>query len=227
MLCHECQAQFIAYLNQTMTAPERADLERHLDDCGDCRARLSRERSFLHALKQAAPVPEPSQGFEARVLAAAIPGQRRQSWSSPWVGAAVAAALILGVVLGAGLFASAPRTPVVTSNETSGPAASGVSEAPTAPMLRTVKLAFSSHDALDNVTLTLDLPKNVELARFPGRQTLSWKVDLKAGDNVLALPIRVLFPGSGDLVAHLDDGVRQKTFRVRLPDSDPARSPSS
>ena len=71
--------------------------------------------------------------------------------------------------------------------------------------------------AMDNVTLTLELPPNAELAPFPGRQTISWTVDLKQGDNVLALPINVLFPGSGKLVAHLDDGTRRKTFSTAIP----------
>ncbi len=223
MLCHECQPQLIAYLNETLSPGERADVMQHLDGCGRCRARLSGERAIQQALRQIAPVPGPSAGFEQRTLAAATQGRRRRRPVSPWVGAAVAAALVLGVVLGAGLFSGNSRAPEVVSD----PAASGGREAASGSIVRTVKLAFSSHDALDNVTLTLDLPKNVELARFPGRQRLSWQVDLKAGDNVLALPIRVLFPGSGELVAHLDDGVRQKTFRVRLPDSDPVGRPSS
>lgn len=223
MICHECQTQLIEYLNETLTSRERADVAQHLENCEICCARLSRERAMQPALKQVAPVPAPSEGFEARTLAAATRGDHLRSRVSPRVGAAIAAALVLGVVLGAGLFSGASRPPVVATDATS----SSVTGSTKAPVLKTVRLAFSSRDTLDNVTLTLDLPSNIELARFPGRQRLSWKIDLKAGDNILALPVRVLFAGSGELVAHLDDGMRQKTFRVRLSGTDPVEKPSS
>lgn len=85
------------------------------------------------------------------------------------------------------------------------------------PEVRQVRLAFSSAEPLENVRLTLELPDNVELEPFPGRHSLSWHVDLDAGDNVLTLPLRVLYPAEAELVARLDDGNRQKTFRTSIP----------
>ena len=86
-----------------------------------------------------------------------------------------------------------------------------------APVEQTVRLAFHSGQRLEGVTLTLELPPNVELAHWPGQHRLSWQVDLEAGDNVLALPLKVLFPGSGELVARLNLGQQHKSFRVEIP----------
>lgn len=85
------------------------------------------------------------------------------------------------------------------------------------PVEQTVKLAFRSGQALDNVTLTLELPPNVELSPWPGRQELSWQISLDAGENVVSLPLKVLFPGRGELVARLNTGEQQKSFRVEIP----------
>ena len=96
-------------------------------------------------------------------------------------------------------------------------------------MARNVRLAFSSREALDGVTLTVELPPHVEVASYPGHQKLSWKVDLDKGENVVNLPLNILFSGEGDLVAHLDDGRRTKTFRTSLDRAEgkAAQEPSS
>lgn len=223
MSCRECRTQLVAYLNKTLPAREQAAVTQHLEDCEHCRGQFAREQAIRQALQQEAPIPAPTAGFEQRVLSAATHGRHRGFSVSLWVGAAVAAALVLGVVLGAGLFSGASREPSVAVQPVPSDPVKPLSE----DILQTVRLAFSSHSALDNVMLTLELPQNVELAKFPGRQRLSWKVDLKAGENVLSLPIRVLFPGQGELVAHLESGAGQKTFRVRLPGTDSSGGPSS
>ena len=69
----------------------------------------------------------------------------------------------------------------------------------------------------------------MEVASYPGHQKLSWKVDLDKGENVVNLPLNILFSGEGDLVAHLDDGRRTKTFRTSLDRAEgkAAQEPSS
>ena len=60
-------------------------------------------------------------------------------------------------------------------------------------------------------------------------RTWRWKVDLDKGENVVNLPLNILFSGEGDLVAHLDDGRRTKTFRTSLDRAEgkAAQEPSS
>ena len=81
-----------------------------------------------------------------------------------------------------------------------------------------VRLAFTAGEPLDDVTLTLNLPPHVEIAGLPGQHQVRWQVSLEQGDNVLALPLRIMFPGDGELVAELDAEGRQKVFRATIPD---------
>jgi hypothetical protein len=143
---------------------------------------------------------------------------RRHLLSLPVVGGAVAAALALGIAVGIGL---QPETTQFTASE----AASGTTSETTNVMAgnepvqshsRTVRFAFNAAEPLENVTLTVELPAHVEMADYPGHQKLSWNVSLDQGENIVKLPLNILFPGEGELVARLDDGEREKTFRTRL-----------
>ncbi len=198
-------------------------LERHLAGCPLCARRLRWHQCITDELANQARVPEPSADFEARVLVAATgrvhPNARRR-WLAPVAGSAVAAALVLGLVLGTGTWTGAPRQ-----------ASDDERAVPPVPREQTVRLAFTSGSELDNVSLTLELPAHVELARFPGHQTLTWQVDLKPGDNVIALPLRIAYPEAGEIVARLDDGRNTRTFRAAIPSigksEESERGPSS
>lgn len=238
MSCRECQANLVPYIMNELTAEQGSRVEEHVAECHRCAARLARETTLKAALVAGQRIPEPSPGFEARVLAAAriegAGGGSQRAWSTPVVGGAIAAALALGIALGVGLKSGSgtddggvpiadtggESQSVATRADVPQPAVEDSGETVLVNQdaaIQTVRLAFSSREALNNVTLTLELPPNVELATYPGHQQLSWKVDLQAGENVLALPLKVLFPGAGELVAHLDDGHRQKTFRASIP----------
>jgi hypothetical protein len=80
--------------------------------------------------------------------------------------------------------------------------------------VQTMRLAFDSGEALENVNLTIELPPHAELASFPGERRISWEVDLDKGENLLALPVRTLFPGEGELVARIRHGDRERVFRA-------------
>lgn len=223
MSCREYRELLVPYLLNELSADQAARMEQHVADCARCATGLANEKALQSTFADRYAIPDPSPDFETRVLAAA--GARangksvRRGWSTPVVGGALAAALALGIALGVGLKpgADTPQPAVATSQSEVSEPSVNASPVASEPVIRTVRLAFSSGQPLENVTLTLELPANVELATFPGRQQLSWKVDLEQGENVLALPLRVLFPGTGDLVAHIDDGQRQKTFRAAIP----------
>ncbi len=218
MSCRECRDRIAPLIMNELSAEQAAIVEQHAAECVHCAAILADERELQSALADRLSIPDPSPDFETRIMAAARSGDSmRGGWSTPIVGGAIAAALALGIALGVGLKPGdePPRVDMATTTATPGQATpeSTVYE----PVVQTVRLAFSSGKPLQDVTLTLELPANVELASFPGRHQLSWQVDLEQGENVLALPLRVLFPGAGDLVAHIDDGQRQKTFRAVIP----------
>ena len=219
MSCNEIRVDLPAYIKNELSAPARDRVQAHVAACPSCSEWLASERALNQALQRQFSVPEPSPDFHNRVLSSArTAANTRPGWSHGALGGAIAAALALGIGLGF-LFQSGGVNdnagPVVASPENSvEKSAEGIA----APVEKTVRLAFRSGEALDNVTLTLELPPNVELTSWPGHHQLSWQVSLDAGENVLSLPLKLLFPGSGELVARLDTGERQKTFRAPIPE---------
>jgi len=212
MSCREIRVSLVAYLNNELPAQRRDEVADHLSVCAACSRALEAERLLGEKLQVRQRIPDPSRGFESRVLSAATTEPARQGrWSHRVLGGAIAAAMALGVSLGVILNKeSLPESQQLASQQAAEPA---VFE----PVEQTVKLAFRSGKALDDVTLTLELPPNVELSPWPGRQELSWQISLDAGENVVSLPLRVLFPGRGELVARLNTGEQQKSFRVEIP----------
>ncbi|MBD3639737.1 MAG: zf-HC2 domain-containing protein, partial [Marinobacter sp.] len=205
MSCREIRVSLVAYLNNELPAQHREQVAEHVATCASCSRALEAERLLGEKLQVRQRIPEPSREFESRVLSAATGPTRHGRWSHRVLGGAIAAALALGVSLGVILNKGAsPEPQQLASQQVSEPV---VFE----PVEQTVKLAFRSGQALDNVTLTLELPPNVELSPWPGRQELSWQISLDAGENVVSLPLKVLFPGRGELVARLNTGEQQKS----------------
>lgn len=214
MSCSTYRKNLRPWLYGELSEAEAETVEKHVAHCYPCARIVESESAVLGALRSGYSVPEPSADFESRVLAAATRGSsdtgRRRSLSVPVAGGAIAAALALGIALGVGL---QPDAPSGTSFETTNAMAD--SEA-VQNNRHTVRFAFNAAEAMDNVTLTVELPPHVEMSDYPGHQKLSWNVNLDQGENIVKLPLNVLFPGEGELVARLDDGEREKTFRAPL-----------
>ncbi|PXX88994.1 anti-sigma factor [Marinobacter vulgaris] len=221
MLCNECKNSLGSWVRSELSAAQASRVERHLAACNDCSIAAHNEEAISDAVCHSQSVPGPSPGFEERVLAAATEKAGRDrsgfsghGWSTPVAGGAIAAALVIGIALGFGWKTeTGPETDLALSG--SDQAGGGATAAVALPV-RNVRLAFSTREALEGVTLTVELPPHVEVSRYPGHQKLSWKVDLDKGENVVNLPLNILFPGEGELIAHLDDGRRTQTFRTSL-----------
>jgi hypothetical protein len=219
MSCNEIRVNLPAYIRNELSTAEHDRVARHLIACEECNDVLALEYVLSEALKERFVIPAPPPDFHKRVFAAARGNtDTHAGWSHPVLGGAIAAALAVGIGLGVllqpGGVIEDPTSRVVSSD-----AIAEKPEQPVAvPVDRTVRLAFRSGEALENVTLTLELPSHVELASWPGHHQLSWQVSLDAGENVLSLPLKLLFPGAGELVARLDAGDRQKTFRAPIPE---------
>ncbi|WP_420389906.1 anti-sigma factor family protein [Marinobacter sp.] len=220
MTCRQFHREVDSLVRGDLPLHEQEALQAHASACASC-SELWEDEQRLQEGIMAQVVPEPDDDFESRVRAIALAGGTSQNSTlrktSVWA-SSIAAVLALGIFIGMQV---GPADTGMSGNDiadaTGQTATESASEPGTETALKTVRLAFNSRRAMENVTLTLELPPNAELAPFPGRQTISWTVDLKQGDNVLALPINVLFPGSGKLVAHLDDGTRRKTFSTAIP----------
>ncbi|NMT63335.1 zf-HC2 domain-containing protein [Marinobacter orientalis] len=221
MLCNECKNSLGSWVRSELSAAQASRIEGHLAVCKDCAVVARNEQAVFDSLLHSQTLPPPSSGFEERVLAAATGkdrqarnGSRGYGWSTPVAGGAIAAALVVGIALGFGWKPEPGPGTDLAFSKAEGPASDATLVAE--PVARNVRLAFSSREALEGVTLTVELPPHVEVSSYPGHQKLSWKVDLDKGENIVNLPLNILFSGDGELVAHLDDGGRTKTFRTRL-----------
>ena len=223
MSCSTYRKNLRPWLRGELPEGESVAVQKHVASCYPCARIVENESIIYGALKELHKAPEPSDDFESRVLAAATGRStamgRRRSFSFPVAGGAVAAALALGIALGVGLQSEPGSGRDMQTVE------APVDSDPAVNNLQTVRFAFNAAEALDNVTLTVELPAHVEMADYPGHQKLSWNVSLEQGENIVKLPLNVLFPGEGELVASLDDGERKKTFRTRLSRQDESSLP--
>jgi anti-sigma factor RsiW len=123
MRCDEVQALLIEVADGALAGALPPEVERHLTDCGACRAEAAALRELLRTVAQD-PVPEPPApywtasreemarrlGLRQRAARPARPFPVR-TWA--WAGAAAALLLVVGVTLlaGRGLFPFAPSGP--------------------------------------------------------------------------------------------------------------------
>ena len=166
------------------------------------------EQELLDMLKEY-PVPEAEAGFYDRALIRAVhKGSRRQRnrWMLAGFGSAIAAGLAIWVIT-----AMLMTTPQLPDAE---PTIPGVTIA--MQQEHTVRLVFSSAQALDSATLTVSLPDGIELAGFPGQQEITWQTSLQEGKNLLPLTLIALTPAGGELLARLEHKDRNRTFRLRV-----------
>jgi hypothetical protein len=131
-------------------------------------------------------------------------GKRRlPHWAVGAFAAACAASVLTIALIGpfpaAPLGDSSPDFPVV---------------AMTVDQPRTINLVFASNSALEDVSLLVELPEGVELAGYAGRREVLWRTSMQAGKNVLPLDLVARESASGEIVARLQHGDRERIFRV-------------
>lgn len=208
MSCRKIRSQLPDYVRMLLPEVQSREVQVHLEACSDCRRNCRIESALMAEMADRYEVEPPGADFETRVFHH-LPASGGRGVHVVW-GGAVAAALALGLFLGQVNLWEHPEPPASERGV-------AVSEPVLAPVERTVRLAFTAGEALDDVTLTLSLPPHVELTGLPGQHQVRWQVSLEQGDNVLSLPLRILFPGTGELVAELDAEGRQKVFRAPIP----------
>lgn len=212
----ECDTLIIdAYLDGELSGLQARALEAHLEQCARCQSQLLLERRWRASLSSLSAPSLSSEAAEQLLASAHARHQQNTFHSGPWLGgAALAACLALGLALGV-------YWPGSGQNQTDQMASENhpdeVAPAPLDERVRTMRLAFNADKPMKGVTLTLELPPHAELERYPGQEQLSWVVDLDAGENVLALPMRVLYPDDGEVIARISHGDQQSTFTAPIP----------
>lgn len=202
MNCNELRQRLDDYLDASLEAGAVRDVEAHLSTCPSCSEHVRVERLLRERLHEL-PAPPPPRGFSRRVLGAAR-GARPAPVQVPparlaW---ALAASILVTVVAGAVVYDLRHQPGQAVVRVQSG-------------AVQRVQLVFNSPSALSGVTMHVGLPDGVELAEYPGVRELTWQADLKAGPNLLALPVIVRGAG-GTVLASVTFGGESKRFSVQV-----------
>jgi len=182
-----------------------AAIDRHLAYCASCRQSYARERQLRTALR-GLPVVGPTPGFFDQALKVAEIQHRRhhRHWLRLGFGGGLAAGLALWLVTG------------WLASEQPGGDHRLAEITVTANQVHTINLAINARHELHHARLTISLPAGMELTGFPGRHKLSWHTDLKAGNNLLQLPLIAHGVAGGVLIARIEHQNQNETLEINM-----------
>jgi len=207
MNCQQVQKQLDDYLDGGLGLMEEADIHLHLDTCGDCRQQLQQAKVLIDGLKRVQ-VPAMRSGFAQKAVSHAASQVKQRRHRNGFV-AGFSSALVAGFALLVVITGILPGGQNIDPNVMPEVAISIV-----AP--QTVNLAFDVDYAMDDATLSIDLPGNIEVVGFPGESRLSWRTSLTQGRNILPLPLIGTGSAGGGIVATLEQGGKKKTLYIRV-----------
>ncbi|MEX1033783.1 MAG: hypothetical protein WDZ30_10530 [Cellvibrionaceae bacterium] len=222
MQCADIKSQLEA-LQEGRPQPDA--IAAHLQRCAGCREYAGDLR--LQRLLRTMPLREPEADFDKRILTAALSTQSGTRSSATYSSTttigrsdvgwmAVAAGLVLAVLVGLQL----QRAAVDPRGVATGPLQVQVNE------LEPVQVMLNSDRALQNVTLTVELPSHIALQGYADLQRLQWTSNLTIGGNKLVLPVQYREDvisqmndseiGNTEILIALEHEGRRKQFRVPL-----------
>jgi anti-sigma factor RsiW len=200
------------YLQAGLSTESSREVQAHLAMCSRCRIELA-ELQALKRLLAGLPTPAPRRGVFERMLNNAVEAPaperfwRRAARYPAGLAAAAAMLFAVGFLLGTR----------VTGRHTDGAqvvlAAQPVELGPT---VQRVGLMFRTSDSLRDASITVWLPDDVQIAGRPNVRQLSWHTDLKAGANLLELPLLATGTRNGILLVRLSQGSLVRTLEVPI-----------
>ena len=205
MNCQDIKPLLDDYIDQTLSAPRRELVDAHCHQCDSC-ARLVEMMNRQAGILRSIPVPGPSTGFGRRVIDNAIhdnsPAQR-QPGSANLVAKFAAAAMLSALAFWFGLA------------EFSGQSDTDYYQASVGDDVSTITLAIDAEDALDAVSLRVELSDNLELQGFGSKRSINWSAPLKQGVNVISLPVIGIAQGEGEITARVKLKGKQKVMHIK------------
>lgn len=204
------------YVDATLSPVETLSVRRHLEECTACALRV-RELQALKKALASLPAPDPAPDVLERLLATAVktaapaPAANRSSRWTAWqrAGLAAAASLLLAIVFFSGVkVGSRSQTDAATQLVMTAPPIQ------VGPSAENVGLMFRTAEALPGASISVWLPDDVQIAGRPDVRYVTWQTDLKAGPNLLELPLQSTGPNGGMLVVRLSQGSLVKMLEV-------------
>lgn len=203
MKCNDIKAVVDEYLDDQLSSKELALINEHTKTCDSCQQFYSEAKHVKQMLNDL-PMEEPAPGFEQRLFAAVNRQYPQPAQHHFKAGFATAIAASLAIWFAVSVFVPSTTEPALDV------VSIGLHES------RKLQLVFTSVNDIGNASMQIELPDNIELLGYPGQKNLAWKTRLDKGQNVLTLPVQALGKVQGELVARVDYGDKQKTYRLRL-----------
>ncbi len=215
MNCNQAQAQLDDYLDRNLSAIQQNALQQHLNSCIHCQQKFERAQKIQWALFDL-PVPKPSPDFSRHAFNFLHTARTRASHWFAAAGGALAATLALWLV-----FTPTAQQP---------PSSIETVQIRVAPnQVQTVNMVFHSATDIDQATLRIELPDNLQLAGAPQRRLIEWTTRLKKGGNRLSLPVIATDTRTARLMTRVSYNNQDKIFYVdvtpRIPNSSQHTTP--
>lgn len=197
MNCHQFEQMLDDHLDGYLSEEQDRQVTAHIDNCAQCQRVLAQAKDVQKALKTM-PVPRLPDNYAERQFQRLWSEQNFETGKRGFhhlFQPGLAAALLVGILLGGGM------VQWLSSSEPSL-----VSQPLTVNLYdtREVRFVVNSRSDLQGARVTLRIPEHMELQGFPGRHELTWTTNLKAGANLLSLPLRAADLGSGEVVMMID-----------------------
>ncbi|MFW2373165.1 MAG: anti-sigma factor family protein [Gammaproteobacteria bacterium] len=203
MKCNDIKAMVDDYLDEQISSNELELVDEHISSCDSCQ-QFYADAIHVKQMLSDLPMERPVQGFEQRVFTAVKQQYPQAAKHQFKTGFATALAASLAIWFAVSVFVPD------TTEQKLDVVSIGMQES------RDLKLVFTSVDDIQQASLKIELPDNIELLGYPGQKMLAWKTRLDKGQNVLTLPVQALGKVQGELVARVNYGDKQKTYRLLL-----------
>ena len=203
MKCNDIEKVVDEYLDNQMPSKQQQMIDDHMCSCDSCKQFYADARRVKQMLNDL-PVEQPAAGFEQRLFETVKRQYPKPAQHHFKAGFATAVAASLAIWFAASVFVPEVGEP------TQDVVSIGLAET------RDLKLVFTSVEDIQLASMQIELPDNIELLGYPGQKMLAWKTRLDKGQNVLTLPVQALGKVQGELVAKVDYGDKQKTYRLLL-----------
>lgn len=208
MHCTDIHTHIDDYLEQALSEADGQRFDAHMHTCEACQNSVQQAKSLQYAL-QNMPIEPTDNDFEQRILSK-VHGQAQPQPNKRFLTEFTTTRFVAAMVASLAIwFAVSLFQPGLTEPE-------AATLNLTLNTSHTVNLKFDAPHALQQVSMSIELPPHIALADYPGRKKLSWTTQFNKGANVLSLPIKAIAQGNGELIAQIKYGNKTKYFKITL-----------
>jgi hypothetical protein len=204
MNCETIKSLLHDYIDGTLTDQLVDRIDEHCIDCKDCLAELRALKQQKHIIASL-PVTEADPAFSKRVFKNAVrdAGHGARPGYTPRFARIAAAAMLTAIALWFGIYEFEQQRDQESYVFMVG------------DDVRTVSVAIDSEQALDAVSMNVEISDNLELKGYGSKKSIQWTTRLQPGVNVISLPIVGLAQGDGEIKTRVLLNGKKKEMRIK------------